>query len=355
MLRLLRSKIHKKWSRIYYVVETANWSVRWDGMYVTSNVERLFNVKSQVVTTCAGIRNQVLHMGTRGLYLPYSWKHLSRSNRIIFTWFHGDKDDKNSQNLAMIDALPDATTICEFIHTTNIRTKNRLIEWGVQKDKIVTIPIGVDLTTFTPASEEVKKKIRKELKIPEGRICIGSFQKDGVGWGEGNKPKLVKGPDIFCDTVIELSNKYPIYVILIGPARGYVKKRLTEAGIPFFHNYLENFLDITRYYHALDIYMVTSRDEGGPKGILESMASGIPLVTTDVGIARDIVTHGKNGFIAEIENVDEIVRFSSYVLDNQDKTAICISNALEAVKLYSWENIARQYYTKMYSKLLANK
>ncbi|MBA7589444.1 D-inositol-3-phosphate glycosyltransferase [subsurface metagenome] len=352
MRNLLTSQLTKRWSRIYYVVENANWSVRWDGIYITKNVEKLFNVKSMVLTKYKGIKNQILHFGSRGLYVPNSWKRFDKSNKIILTWFHGDKKDIDLHNLAMIEDLPNATNVCNFIHTTNNRSKKKLIKWGVAEDKIVVIPLGVDLNLFKPSTQVMKWKIRKEIGIPEGSICIGSFQKDGVGWEEGLEPKLVKGPDVFCDVVIELSKKYPIYVVLIGPARGYVKKRLKEAGIPFYHKYLEKFQNIVKYYHSLDLYLVTSRDEGGPKAILESMASGIPLVSTNVGMAKDIINHGKNGFIAGIENVDEIVGFASELIDDQKKSDDFILNAIKIVDSHSWENIARLYYEKMYKKLL---
>lgn len=353
ILRFLRNeKPSGKWSEIYYVVENANWSVRWDGIYITKNVEKLFGIKSRIVRDCAGIRNQILHYGSRGLYVPHKWKNFDKSNKVVLTWFHGNKGDPHPQNLAMIEDIPHAASICEFIHTTNTRTSKILIEWGVEREKIIVIPLGVDLNLFKPVNQNIKEKIRKEIGISEGRMCIGSFQKDGVGWGVGNEPKLVKGPDVFCNAVVKLSKMYPLYVLLLGPARGYVKKRLAEAKIPFYHKHIENFPDISKYYHALDIYLVTSRDDGGPKAILESMASGIPIVTTDVGMARDVVNHGKNGFIAEIENVDEIVKFASKVLNDQEKSNAIISNALETVKIYSWENIARLYYKKMYSKLL---
>ena len=110
-------------------------------------------------------------------------------------------------------------------------------------------------------------------------MVIGSFQKDGKGWGEGNEPKLIKGPD----------------VLLTGPARGYVKTGLESLKIPCKHLYLQDYREIGKYYQALDAYLVTSREEGGPKGVLESMASGIPLISTRVGQAQDLVKQGING------------------------------------------------------------
>ncbi len=337
---------------IYYMVEEANWSIKQDGLYITENVERLFNVKSRIITSHKGIRNKILHFGSRGLYLPNEWKNIHQSNKIVFTWFHGSLADPDPGNLAMIKSLPSAAKKADLVHVTNPRTRKRLVEWGIPRDKIVEIPLGVDLNLFRPATQSTREKARKEIGIPGNCICIGSFQKDGVGWGQGNKPKMVKGPDIFCDAVIELSKTHPVYVLLIGPARGYVKKRLRTARIPFHPKYLENFQDVAKYYQALDLYLVTSRDEGGPKAILEAMASGTPLVTTRVGMASRMVKQGKNGFLAGIENTGEIVEFASGILDSPEETRKIVSNAIETAKAYSWENTAKAYYKKMYSRLL---
>ena len=49
--------------------------------------------------------------------------------------------------------------------------------------------------------------------------------------------------------------------------------------------------------------LVTSRQEGGPKSVLESMAAGVPLVTTRVGQASDLVVDGDNGLLADVDDV----------------------------------------------------
>jgi glycosyltransferase involved in cell wall biosynthesis len=52
---------------------------------------------------------------------------------------------------------------------------------------------------------------------------------------------------------------------------------------------------------------VTSRQEGGPKAVLEAMASGTPLVTTRVGQAAELVADGENGLLADVDDVDALV------------------------------------------------
>ena len=109
--------------------------------------------------------------------------------------------------------------------------------------------------------------MRNKLKIPKDALVIGSFQKDGIGWGDGMKPKFIKGPDIFVETLRILSKKgLPIYALITGPARGYVIELLKQNNIPYHHSYVSRAEDLVPFYQALDIYLITSREEGGPMG-----------------------------------------------------------------------------------------
>ncbi|GAJ21057.1 unnamed protein product, partial [marine sediment metagenome] len=172
----------------------------------------------------------------------------------------------------------EAQRYLNFIHTSCNITKNNLINLGVKLEKIIVIPLGVDLSLFKPVSVEEKQKMKEILGIPLNKVIIGSFQKDGVGWDEGLEPKLIKGPDVFVKVIEQLAKKYPIYVLLVGPTRGYVKNELKKRNIPFKSiGYLKNFSDVAKYYNALDLYLITSRIEGGPKAILEAWACGIPI------------------------------------------------------------------------------
>ena len=66
-------------------------------------------------------------------------------------------------------------------------------------------------------------------------------------------------------------------------------------------------------YPAIDVCLVASRDEGGPRAVLESMATRVPLVTTKVGQAADLVRHGENGWMVEPEDVDGLVEWTLHV------------------------------------------
>lgn len=232
--------------------------------------------------------------------------------------------------------------------------QERVAKWGVPGRKVVRIPLGVDVRAFRPASGRERSEARRRWGVPEGSTCIASFQKDGVGWGEGIEPKLIKGPDIFLAAVRRIAQVHPVFVLLTGPARGYVKRGLQEAGIPFYHEYLTDFQRLPSFFHATDVYLVTSREEGGPKAVLESMAAGVPLVSTRVGMAIDIVDDTANGLLADVDDVDAIAQAAIRIIDEPEVRSRLIDNGLATAHRFDWTSIGTQYWEKVYRPVLAS-
>jgi glycosyltransferase involved in cell wall biosynthesis len=198
-----------------------------------------------------------------------------------------------------------------------------ILESGIEPPKVHRIPIGINLDYFDVQTPEARKAARRRLNIPDSAVVIGSFQKDGDGWGEGREPKLIKGPDVFLKVIERIKPRVPeLFVLLSGPARGYVKAGLARLGVPFRHVYLMDYAEVGLLYQALDLYLVTSRVEGGPKAILESMASGVPLVTTKVGQAMDLVQHGQNAWMVEVEDAEGLAHWAEHALASRQTTAV---------------------------------
>jgi glycosyltransferase involved in cell wall biosynthesis len=84
-------------------------------------------------------------------------------------------------------------------------------------------------------------------------------------------------------------------------------------GIPYRHALLPDVDALPRAYAAVDVCVVASRDEGGPRAVLESMATGVPLVTTRVGQAVDLVLHERNGWMVDVEDVQGLAHWVAHV------------------------------------------
>lgn len=343
----LKSMIGKK---LYYVIDSAKWSFFWDGFYITEELRKI-GLPAIAVRNVTGLRNQVIHYGNRFAFLNGQYNTVHPSNKLFLTWFHGDLNDPNAHIQKLLGELHKAASLIEKVVISCEATRHAMVKTGIEAEKICRIPLGVDLDRFRPVDEAQKQIVRRQLCVPENAICIGSFQKDGMGWNEGTDPKREKGPDVFLDVVARLIKNNPtIFVLLTGPARGYMINGLKKLGVRYAHFELENYQDIVSCYHALDMYLITSRSEGGPKAFLESWATGVPVVSTRMGMPADLITDMENGILAEVEDIDGLAGGIDKLIADIELRRRLSSVALKKVTDYSWAAISNQYYKNLYSK-----
>jgi glycosyltransferase involved in cell wall biosynthesis len=335
---------------LYYIVPGVNWSLDWDGAYITREIKKQFGLKAKVVSSAPRLSGQLVHYASLWEMAGYMQSRLSERNTIVGTIFHGQRDAPQFRE-AFEKVLADKEKFAR-IHTASKIMEKRLIAWGVPAEKLIRIPMGVSLEDFRPAGLDQKAKARRELGIPENVICIGSLHKDGVGKGEGSEPKLIKGPDIFLKVVEKVNRIQPVFVLLSAPARGYVKTGLERLGIPYKHILLNDYLQIPNLYQALDIYLMTSREEGGPKGVLESLATGIPVVATRVGLVPELITSGESGFVAESEDIEKLSAGILQLCDQPGLRQQFSERGLQTIRDYNWPQIAARYYHELYKPIL---
>lgn len=325
---------------IYYIIESANWAVSEVAKDILPHIK---NYKIKCVTRTDFINKRaIIHYGSLNTFLGDKNIEKCKDNKIIVTCFHIVDSDPRKYTIA------DKDRYVYKWHTSCNITKNKLIELGIDERKIVVIPISVNIDNYKIIKKIQKDEQKRKFEIDDKKIVIGYFQKDGDGWGEGDTPKLIKGPDIFCDALEKISRKYNVLVILSGPARGYVKRRLNEANIPFKHFVFDEAKEVAILYQLIDIYMVTSREEGGPRAILESMASGVPIISTNVGQAPDIIENMKNGIIVPIEDTDAIVKSFELIIENVELKNKMIQAGIETAKKFSSAVVAMQYENMLY-------
>lgn len=325
---------------IVYVVDTAAWSIYWDGYYTVTNMPE--NISAVVRRTAVGARATIIHYGTVDLFLREQHKAAKKAKKIV-SWFHVDP----AMDLSAV--VPIVNQHATLVHTTCEITKEVLVQAGVEGDRIVIVPLGVDIKTFHVLSAEERTLLRKEMGILTDAFVVGSFQKDGVGWGEGNEPKQIKGPDIFCDAIEELVQKGPVHVLLSGPSRGYVKNRLQKAGIPFTHTYVPSYADMNRLYNVLDVYVITSRAEGGPKAILESWATGVPVISSPIGMVKDVSEHERNVLLCADMSPTSFAAAIQRIRVNASLRDTLVAKGLDDVSVFAYEHIAARYWKHLYS------
>jgi glycosyltransferase involved in cell wall biosynthesis len=333
-------------SGVLYVSEGANWVIKDIGDYLTQQFQKVMPYNVTFHHWFLG--SKIVHYGSINtcFYANGTLKALPKHSKKIVTWYHIAQDDNKLNNTSALNHNLDTIVV------THESMRQTLLKAGIWAEKIKLLPMGIDTLTYNFADNKEKIKQKSILGIPKDTFVVGSFQKDGGGWGEGLEPKLIKGPDIFCDVIESVAKKHNIYVVLTGPARGYVKKRLDNANISYTHTFLQKSKEVVAYYHALDAYMVSSRAEGGPMAILESWATGTPLIATKVGIISDLATHGENALLSEVGDSQDLANNLKNLIASKQLQEHLRIGGVRSVQKNAWPLVAKQFKEKLYDPLL---
>jgi glycosyltransferase involved in cell wall biosynthesis len=163
------------------------------------------------------------------------------------------------------------------------------------------IPYTLDTSHFhQKISIKRIRELQKQYCIPYDTYVIGNFMRDTLGENL-QMPKPQKGAEVFISIVKKLHDLgLPIHVLLAGPRRHWLIHHFQKDKIPFSYagqittqdDYSLNLLSqdkIGELYHLIDVNLVTSRWEGGPRCVLEGAATRTKVVSPAIGMALDIL------------------------------------------------------------------
>jgi len=209
------------------------------------------------------------------LFNHYLYKKVPKMDLPVITTIHHIEESKlNKKEWEEIEKL----TL--YYHSISPKTTEVLKKMTNKKIIELPMPLNPSENSFIP-----DKKILREKWGFKNEFLIGSFQRDTEK--DGKTPKKEKGPDIF----LKLLDKYKDpFVILTGYNRQFIIDGLEKKGIKYL--YKENIQDneINELYNILDLYIVSSRVEGGPRAIFECALCKTPIISSDVGIASKILS-----------------------------------------------------------------
>ena len=217
---------------------------------------------------------------------PWLWKKVPKrhliNKKVVCSIYHIDFksfDENERKDFFERDKYVD------FYHVISVNTKKQL--QTLTNKKIVSIPFWVNQNYWFEIPN--RNKLRNKYNLKNSDYLVGSFQRDT----EGNdliSPKLIKGPDIFLEIITNLfKNNKNLKVVLTGKRRNYLINNFEKLEIPYEYFEMVNLKNLNELYNILDLYIVSSRVEGGPQAILECSRTKTPIVSTDVGVAPEIL------------------------------------------------------------------
>jgi glycosyltransferase involved in cell wall biosynthesis len=195
---------------------------------------------------------------------------------------------------------------------------------GLSKNKIVYIPNGIPQEFFT-----LKKQATEENKV----LFLGRIA-----------PK--KKIETIIQAIPFVKNKN-IKFEIVGPAEKEYKnylddliKRLNVEDRIVFSQPVYNLKEKIAKLDSAKVYILASRVEGMPQGMIEAMARGKIVIGSDSIAIRDLIINNKNGYLFEFDNPKALAEKINLAL-KRDNSKIK-SNALNFVKKFSWPTIIKQ-------------
>ena len=150
---------------------------------------------------------------------------------------------------------------------------------GTPIDRVRTIRNGVDATRFPERTDVLASRDRIRL------LAMGSLSP------EKSFGTLVEALKLVGDGSVELT------ILGEGPSRGGLEQQIRAAGLSGRIVLPGHAADVLPYLGEADIYVQSSVREGLSNALLAAMASGLPVVATDVGGTREAVAHGVTGIL----------------------------------------------------------
>lgn len=108
--------------------------------------------------------------------------------------------------------------------------------------------------------------------------------------------------------------------------------------------FLGNVKNPFKYYKKARFFVLSSKFEGLPMVIIESLACGTPVVSFDCPTGpKEIVVHNENGILVENQNNEKLIEAMNLLIENQELYSYCKQNAQTSVQRFSLENIGNQW------------
>lgn len=234
---------------------------------------------------------------------------------------------RESQQLAGARILLPAALRCDRFVALNKVIVQELLEAGVERERIVEIPNGVD--------DSVAKRRDDRDPGPIRVVFVGRIHE------QKDLSTLVKS---IC--LIESKRPGLVDVSLVGdgPLRTSLQQQVLDADISDRVHFMGSSDDVAGILESSDIFVLPSRAEGLSNALLEAMAAGLPSVASKIPGNIDVIEDGRTGLLVDPGDEDGLAEALTRLADQPDlRLRLGTAARKEASERYGLGTIARRY------------
>lgn len=217
----------------------------------------------------------------------------------------------------------------------------------LRKLKVLTIENGIELDRFSHPYDRML--LRSNFGFDSSTVVIGivaNFRKIK------NHILLLKAFDAL------IAARTNLKLMLVGQgfkgdpesSEDEINKFVKASGIGEDVLFMGYRTDVPELLAVMDIFCLTSLNEGLPISLIEAMATGLPIVGTDVNGIRGVVKHGVNGFLVDPWDSTGLQNALRALVDNKERRIAFGENSRKvAVQFYSIQRCVSQYQDLFFS------
>jgi glycosyltransferase involved in cell wall biosynthesis len=242
-------------------------------------------------------------------YDEQKWFELLKKKKVVATIHHIDKDYLNAGKYNR--QFKFIKKYVSLIHSICPKTTRDIEKLGEFEIPIITKYLWAREPQFYYIHQ--KTELKKKYGISDKSFIIGNFQND----------KNSKSPEIFLKIMIDMiENGKEIEVILCGRNREFLIENFKKLGVKYHYFNMVPIENINELYNCLDLYIISSKYEGGPRSIIECALTRTPVISTKVGIALEFMDENS---LFDLDNWDTY-RNARPNLDILDKNIAFLEN-----------------------------
>lgn len=210
---------------------------------------------------------------------------------------------------------------------------------GVSSSKVEQIYNGVDIVRFHPAA--TRQTPAGCPFVDPGLWLLGTVGRMQV---VKNQTDLARAFVYTLQTHPALADRLRLVMVGDGPLRGAAQALLEQAGVAEYAWLPGARDDVPEILRGLDCFVLPSLAEGVSNTILEAMASGLPVVATDVGGNRELIDNGCTGEVVQAGDIRTMAdKIAAYAEDPQRARAAGLAGRTLVERQFSLETMSERY------------
>lgn len=238
-----------------------------------------------------------------------------------------------------------STMVDAYVAVTPSLARVAAVQGECDPGLIHVVPNGIDTSRFT-LDLDARRRVRAELGIPENAWIVGTV---GRLSPEKNQSLLIDAMAPMLDP------RRHLVIVGDGPSRDALLGHARTTLRPELVHFTGARDDIPQLMSAFDVFALTSTSEGLPLVLLEAMAMGLPVLSTNVGGISDLVEDGVTGFLVPAGDFIGLVKQLVW-LSSRPQSALDVASAARRQVLadHSTKQMAVAY-EKLYRRVLATR